>query len=396
MEQDLASLRRFSEVMQQPQAQTGIAVRSLLHRLVELRGRARELPPEIEDLAAGVSVLAATWRRGRTAAVRPGRPGRGALLCEAPASLAGQRRVAGRPAARNPVQHCSTRRRIYSTRSRARWNCPACPANSGTRSRRSRRSWNLRCAQRPLAERNLLGVLTNGPFASSIRRSWPANSMPRPTHWHRHSKRPLHWKEPLSPDDTQNALAQALAFEKSLLPLSPAGVLAVEEDAAEPLRLHTARGRAGLEQDSQANLSAQHEAAGRAGRACASRRAASGDTDDVAGVPRLVERTADGSTLGASFGEGPDSATAPQSDEAGALIENLVGIQRPVCRARRARFAPAGANMSSSIFPNWPKCSAKLREQTGVLAELSPILGELAGLARVVQPCPAHAPSAAR
>src|SRR6266481_3605437 len=50
MEQDLTSLSRFSEVMRQTHAHTGIAVRSLLHRLVELRGRTRELPPVIEDL----------------------------------------------------------------------------------------------------------------------------------------------------------------------------------------------------------------------------------------------------------------------------------------------------------------------------------------------------------
>src|SRR5262249_36600546 len=50
MEQDIASLARFSEVMRQANTHTGIAVRSLLHRLVALRGRARELAPEIEDL----------------------------------------------------------------------------------------------------------------------------------------------------------------------------------------------------------------------------------------------------------------------------------------------------------------------------------------------------------
>src|SRR5206468_4471985 len=70
MEQDLASLRRFSEVMRGVHAHTGVAVRSLLHRLVELRGDGarvcdpqqtgqhdalrvadpRSMPPEIEDI----------------------------------------------------------------------------------------------------------------------------------------------------------------------------------------------------------------------------------------------------------------------------------------------------------------------------------------------------------
>src|SRR6185312_11749371 len=53
MEQDLASLRRFSDAMREVHALTGIAVRSLLHRLVELCGRETELALEIEDLLPG-------------------------------------------------------------------------------------------------------------------------------------------------------------------------------------------------------------------------------------------------------------------------------------------------------------------------------------------------------
>src|ERR1022692_3272479 len=50
MDQDIISLRRFSDVMRVAHAHTGVGVRSLLQRLVGLRGRASELPPEVEDL----------------------------------------------------------------------------------------------------------------------------------------------------------------------------------------------------------------------------------------------------------------------------------------------------------------------------------------------------------
>src|SRR5262249_52881661 len=50
MDDGLASLRRFSEAMRQAHESTGVPLRSLLHRLVEVRGRSSELPPEVEDM----------------------------------------------------------------------------------------------------------------------------------------------------------------------------------------------------------------------------------------------------------------------------------------------------------------------------------------------------------
>src|SRR5260221_4483185 len=57
MEQELASLQRFSEVMRQAHTHTSVPLRWLLHRLVELRGRARELPPAVEDILPEDSLL---------------------------------------------------------------------------------------------------------------------------------------------------------------------------------------------------------------------------------------------------------------------------------------------------------------------------------------------------
>ena len=49
MEQDLASLRDFTDAMKKRHEITGIPFRNLLHRLVEICGRAPERPPEVED-----------------------------------------------------------------------------------------------------------------------------------------------------------------------------------------------------------------------------------------------------------------------------------------------------------------------------------------------------------
>src|SRR6185369_17223609 len=68
-----------------------------------------------------------------------------------------------------------------------------------------------------------------------------------------------------------------------------------------------------------------------------------------------------------------------QSAEAGPLIGNLVGIQE--------RFAELDTTLHSLLseherfdFPGLTRVLAELREQTGALAELSPILSELAEL----------------
>src|SRR6185503_17197945 len=68
---------------------------------------------------------------------------------------------------------------------------------------------------RPLAERNLLGVLANGPAATTFEKL--ANELDAKAQKLTQTKqKTAAWKEPLSPDDTQNAFAQAQAFEKSI------------------------------------------------------------------------------------------------------------------------------------------------------------------------------------
>src|SRR5262249_18471726 len=67
----------------------------------------------------------------------------------------------------------------------------------------------------PLAERNLLGVLTHGPGADAFNSL--ATELDKKAKIFQHSQeKAAAWREVLSPDDTENALIQARAFERSI------------------------------------------------------------------------------------------------------------------------------------------------------------------------------------
>src|SRR5262249_24605579 len=67
----------------------------------------------------------------------------------------------------------------------------------------------------PLAERGMLGILSSGPVASAFDKL--AGELDAKAHaLAQAQQKTAGWKEPLSVDDTQNALAHAQAFEKSI------------------------------------------------------------------------------------------------------------------------------------------------------------------------------------
>src|SRR6185369_13254339 len=68
---------------------------------------------------------------------------------------------------------------------------------------------------RPLAERTMLDVLTKSPGARSFEKL-STELDARAQALTLAQQKTVPWKEPLSPDDTQNALAQAQVLEKSI------------------------------------------------------------------------------------------------------------------------------------------------------------------------------------
>jgi predicted DNA-binding WGR domain protein len=227
----------------------------------------------------------------------------------------------------------------------------------------------------PLAERNLLGILTTGPFAAAFEKL--AGELDAKAYALAQAQQKTNaWKEPLSPDDTQNALVQALAFEKSFFRLLQPAFWRLKK---------TLQSRYDFTQHAVApawskvlkELVAQHDAQAALDALCEQARREWHTDDALAFRAWAEELRTDRRSAHPSVKVLIQQLT--QSPEAGALVENLVGIQD--------RFTTLDSTLRSLLaqheqfdFPELAQVLAKLREQTGVLAELSPILGELDGL----------------
>ena len=377
MEQDLVSLRRFSEAMRQPHAHTGIGLRSLLCRLVELRGRARELAPAIDDLLPEYP----SWlEHGEVVdRLRAALSDLGENLCFAKHPL----RWLGKDVlqADRPLETLSR----YLDQSEdlldaieSALELSGLPGELWDTFEEIQAILEFAVRARPLAERNLLGVLTNGPAASSFEKlagelDVAANVLAQA------QQKTAGWREPLSPDDTQNALTQAQVFEKSIFRFLQPSFWRLKK-TLEARYDFTQHAVPPAWSKILKDLAAQHEAqsALHTAREQARREWQSEDAETFRSFVtelRTDRRTAHPSVKALI-------QQLAQSADAGALIENLVGIHE--------RFTELDATLQSLLaeheqfdFPELTQVLAKLREQTGTLAELSPILGELVELPEV-------------
>jgi hypothetical protein len=227
----------------------------------------------------------------------------------------------------------------------------------------------------PLAQRHMLGLLANGPATTAFE-DLSANLDAKSQALAQAQQKTTAWREPLSPDDTQNALAQAQSFEKSIFRFLQPAFWRLKK---------TMESRYDFSQHAIApawskilkDLATQH-AAQAACDAVNKQALTEWQTDNVPSFRtwvadiRTAQRTATPSIkeLAKHLTESPDAV---------ALVENLVGIHE--------RFGQLDATLSSLLaehkqfdFSELAQVIAKLREQTSVLAELLPILGELVEL----------------
>ena len=374
MEQDLTSLGRFSEVMRQPHAHTGIGVRSLLHRLVELRGNARDLPPRVEDLLPEYPL----WlQHGEVVdRLRAALADLGEDLCFAKHPL----RWLGKGVleADRPIETlttCLDQVEDLVDAIESALELSGLPDELWDTFEEIQVILEFAVRACPLAQRNLLNLLTSNPTAAAFDKL--AGELGAGAQALAHAReKTVAWKEPLSPDDAQNALVQAQGFEKSIFRfLQPAfwrlkrtlearydfSQHAVAPAWSKMLKELTAQHQA------QAAFDALREQAGR-----------DWHTDDVESFRSLVvELRADRRTTHASVKALLQQLA--QSAEAGGLIESLGGIHE--------RFTELDTTLHSLLaeheqfdFPELGQVLAKLREQTATLAELSPLLSELVEL----------------
>jgi len=392
MEQDLASLRRFSEVMRVAHEHTGMAVRGLLHRLVELRGRAAELPPEIEDLLPGYPL----WLQHGDVVQR---------LQSALTDLGGELCFARHPLrwlgkgvlqADRPLEALS--RHLDQAEDlldgiESALELSGLPNELWDTFAEAQALVDFAVRVQPLATRQLLDALPNGPAATAFDQlAGELDALTSALELAR-QKNKL-WHEPLSPDDTQNALEQARAFEQSFFRFLQPAFWRLKK---------TLQARYDFSQNAVApawtkilkDLAAQH-AAQAALDAHLGKLRQQWQGGDVPAIRALVselraDRRLEHPSVKALLQEltraaGPDQAAKRPAE----LVDVLAGIH--------ARFAELDTVLRSLLaehvqfdFAELTGILAALREQTGTLAELSPLLGELADLPEVFRHALRHA-----
>ena len=427
MEQDLVGLRRFSEVMRQPQVQTGIGVRSLLHRLVELRG-ARTFPSAASQERIQVDKSSSASTESKAAVAGDGHTPRSAT--PAHSEIAADKNVRAPrdlpPAVEEVLpeyplwlQHGEVVERLLTALTELgedlcfakhplRWlgksvleadrpieklttwldraedlldaienalELSGLPAELWDTFEEIQAILGFAVRAHPLVARNLLGVLTKGAEARAF--DDLAKELETKTQALAQAQRKTAaWKEPLSPDDTQNALAQAQSFEKSIFRfLQPAfwrlrKTLQTRYDFAQhavsPTWSKILKDLV-AQQEIQAALDKLSEQARKEWQ-----------TDDVPAFRSFVEQLRTDRNTSHPSVKALIQQLAKSSD-GGSLIENLAGISE--------RFAELDTILRSLLaehqqfdFPELAQVLASLREQTGLLVELSPLLADLVGL----------------
>ena len=374
MEMDLASLRRFSDVMRQSHVHTGIAVRSLLHRLVELRGRARELAPQLEDLLPEYPL----WlQHGELIErLRAALSDLGEQLCFAKHPLCWLGKDVLQ--ADRPIETLSTlldRAEDLLDAIENALELSGLPAELRNTFEEIQAVLEFAARIQVLAQRNLLSVLTNSPAATAfdqlsadLEATAQALSQAR--------QKTGGWREPLSADDTQNALAQAQSFEKSIFRFLQPAFWRLKK-ALESRYDFSQHAVAPVWSKILKDLAAQHTAQA-ACEAVSQQARSAWQTDDVQNFRAYVtDLRASLRTARPSVKELVKQLT--DSTEAGTFVENLVGIHE--------RFQQLDVTLNSLLaehkkfgFHELAQVLGKLREQTAILAELVPILSDLVEL----------------
>ncbi len=385
MEQDLVGLRRFSDVMGRTHAHTGIAVRSLLHRLVELRGSAFNVSPEIEDLVPEYPL----WLQYGDVInrLRTGLKDLGEETCfsKHPLRWLGKGILQADRPLEALLKNLDVAEDLLDGIESA-LELSGLPGELWDTFEEIQTILAFAVRIRPLAERNLLGVLTHGVVERSFS-TLAADIDNKAKALHQAREKAVGWTDPLSPDDTQNALLQAKAFENSIFRfLQPAfwrlrKTLNARYDFSKHAVLPAWSKILG-------DLSEQHKAVADWQEA-RQQAATSWHVEDVEAFLTQVAEIRNDPQLGHPSIKAL-LKLVPESNQS-SLIDALAGIHD--------RFTAFDETLSVTLaeyeqfeFRELGQVLGKLREQTGTLAELSPILVEIADLPDPLTYALRHAP----
>lgn len=410
MEQDLAQLREFSEVMEQAHIHAGLPVRSLLHRLVELRDRAIELGPAIEDGLPDYPL----WLEhgeliGRLEATLTEL---GEELCFAKHPL----RWLGKSVLRadRPLEELSKRldeAEDLLNGIESALELSGLPDELWDTFEEIQAIVEFANRVAPIAQSNLLGILTQGPEQNSFdlltQKLDEKNEKVR-----RAIDKTKGWKEPLSPDDTENALAQAKACENSIFRfLQPAfwrlkktlqarydfsshavapswtkilgdlSDLFSAQNEYETIRTQAARAWSVIDVDRFRALVSELKTDAKTAH------------PSVAALLQLLSKLGGDTPRGLNALRPSETETKglSKSNAAANVILNLAAIQVQF-RNLDATLQFTLAEHQTFNFPELSVALAKLRDQSGTLAELLPILSDLAELPDALTHALRHTP----
>jgi predicted DNA-binding WGR domain protein len=374
MEQDLASLRRFSDVMRQPHVHTGIAVRSLLHRLVELRGRASELPPEIEDILPEYPL----WlQHGEVVnRLQSALSDLGEDICFAKHPL----RWLGKEVldADRPIERLSAfldRSEDLLDAIESALELSGLPTELWNTFEAIQAIQEFAVRASPLVERNLLGVLTNDQTTAAFE-ELAGELEAKAQALEQARQKTAAWTEPLSPDDTQNALAQARTFENSIFRFFQPAFWRLKKTLQSRYDF-TRHAVPPAWSKILKELAAQHETQAEFDALCRQARK-DWQCDDALAFRSFVTELRTGLRTAHASVKALIQQLA-RSSEANTLMQSLAGAHEQFTELDNT-LRSLLAEYEQFDFPQLAQVLAKLREQTGTLAELAAVLGELGEL----------------
>jgi hypothetical protein len=399
MEQDLASLKRYSAAMRTAYAQTGVPLRTLLHRLVEVSPRAEK--PAVQAPASYAPSLSAEleeqlpdyplWLTHGETVQRLGETlsdlGEGTCFAEHPARWLGKGVVqAGRPleALKNGI---STAESLLEAIESA-LELSGLPSELWDTIEEIEIILNFAVRLTPLAERGLLHLLNPASPGSN---AFAALSAALEAKQQLHSKareRTSNWKDPLSPDDTANALNQARNFENSIFRfLQPAfWKLRKTLHARYDFSKHAVAPSA---VKILCDLQAEQEAAA-AYEAVRGQARSEWRVEDLTGFLHIVAsiRSAPELSHRSARALAKHLVDSPEGKE---IVENLAAIHPSFAKLTQT-LSFILAEHNAFDLPGLGGALNSLREAAGVLPDLLPILGELSELPDQFAHALRHAP----
>jgi predicted DNA-binding WGR domain protein len=215
MDQDLASLRGFSDAMRQTFAHTGVPLRALLHRLVELKAGQLTLEPQWEEQLPEYAL----WLQHGELVERLGSAlaelGEDPCFAKHPARWLGKGIVQAERPLETLVGCLDQAEELLDEVENALELSGLAPELWDT-IEEIQAILSFASRARMLAERDLLGLLEPGSSASSAFNTLVGELEDATRAHHKAREKIAGWREPLTPDDTENALTQARAFEGSV------------------------------------------------------------------------------------------------------------------------------------------------------------------------------------